>query len=136
METGSSVFAEQSPIERKTVKRATSKLDSLLANGKYSSVDFLKLDVQGYELQVFEGASDALAHATAVLMEVSLVPINSGCPLIAEVIAYLNGFGFRVFDFCSQIRRQDGVLWQTDLLFLRENSPIVPSPSLTHDNWG
>jgi FkbM family methyltransferase len=136
MESGSSVFAEASPYERNIVKRKTSRLDTLLTEGKYPSVDFLKIDVQGYELQVLNGASTALAQATAVLMEASLVPTNNGCPLIAEVIAYMDQAGFRLFDFCSQIRRKDGVLWQTDLLFLRVNSKVLPTELLTHENWG
>lgn len=136
MESGSSVFAETSPYTRNTVKRTTSRLDTLLTDGKYPNVDFLKLDVQGYELQILEGSPTALAQATAVLMEASLVPTNNGCPLIAEVIAYMNQAGFRLFDFCSQIRRKDSVLWQTDLLFLRADSAILPTATLTHDNWG
>jgi hypothetical protein len=69
-------------------------------------------------------------------MEVSLVPVNSGCPLFAEVVAFLGEHGFAVFDFCSQVRRRDGVLWQTDLLFLRANSLFAPKPELTRENWG
>jgi FkbM family methyltransferase len=135
METGSSVFAESSPYARSTVKRTTKRLDSLLADGEYPSVDFLKLDVQGYELEILRGALTALSQSTAVLLEASFIPINRGCPLVAEIISFMDQNGFRLFDFCSQIRRKDGVLWQTDLLFLREDSSILPEPSLTHENW-
>jgi hypothetical protein len=69
-------------------------------------------------------------------METSLVPVNSGSPLFAEVIQFLAERGFQLFDFCSQVRRTDGVLWQTDLLFLRSNSRFAPKPELTHEKWG
>lgn len=95
----------------------------------------LKLDVQGYELEVLKGSSQALRAADVVLMEASLVPINDGCPLIGEVMSFMYDHRFRVFDFCSQIRRADGVLWQTDLLFLKAGSGITPDPRLTHENW-
>jgi FkbM family methyltransferase len=136
METGSSVFAEQSPYERKTVNKTTQALDTLLSEGAHPRADFLKLDVQGYELEVLKGASRVLGEVEALLLETSLVPINAGCPLFAEVVAFVAGAGFRLFDFCSQVRRADGVLWQTDLLFLREGSRYLPDPRLTKENWG
>lgn len=135
METGSSVFAESSPYSRNVVQKHTRRLDSILATGHFPKVDFLKLDVQGYELQVLRGAPECLRQSTAVLMEASLLPVNDGCPLIGEVIAFMDSAGFRVFDFCSQIRRKDGVLWQTDLLFLRKDSPILPAARLNSENW-
>lgn len=135
MGTGSSVYAESSPYARTITQRTTCRLDTVLGREGYSSVDFLKLDVQGYELEILRGAEIALDQATAVLMEASLVPINSGCPLIGEVMTFMDSRGFRLFDFCSQIRRKDGVLWQTDLLFLKRGSSVIPSACLTGDNW-
>jgi FkbM family methyltransferase len=136
METGSSVFAESSSVPRRIVERESRTLDALLAGRPaYRPLSFLKLDVQGYELQVLEGARETLASTEAVLLEASLVPINAGCPLVAEVLAYLQQRGFRLVDFCSQIRRTDGVLWQTDLLLLHERSAFLPDPSLTPSNW-
>jgi FkbM family methyltransferase len=135
METGSSVFEERSPFERRFVNKTMQRLDTILAAGGYPRVDFLKLDVQGYELQVLEGAPVALAQASAVLLESSLLPVNTGCPLIADVMQFMDRAGFRLFDFCSQIRRKDGVLWQTDLLFLRKESPACPAPIIDARNW-
>jgi hypothetical protein len=135
METGSSVFAETSPYQRTTVQKTARSLDGILATGTHPVANFLKLDVQGYEVEVLKGASRALSQVEAVLMETSLVPINAGCPSFAEVVGFMAAAGFQLFDFCSQVRRTDGVLWQTDLLFLRRNSSFSPEPRLTHDNW-
>jgi FkbM family methyltransferase len=136
MGTGSSVFEEQSPYQRSPVKKTTRTLDGLLAEEPYPPANFLKLDVQGYEIEVLKGASQVLKQADALLLEASLVPINSGCPLLGEVVAFVGRAGFRLFDFCSQVRRADGVLWQTDLLFVREGSSLCPDPRLTRENWG
>jgi FkbM family methyltransferase len=132
METGSSVFEEQSRYPRRVAEKSTLTLDELLNN---QSVDFLKLDVQGYELEVLLGARRALEQAQSVLMEASLVPINQDAPLLADMVHFMDSKGFRVVDFCSQIRRKDGVLWQTDLLFLRTSSTLLPDPRLTSENW-
>src|SRR5438105_15588252 len=110
-------------------------LDNIVADATLPRVNFLKLDVQCFELEVLKGASSILKQAEVVLLEVSLVPINAGCPLFAEVIAALDRNGFQLFDFCSQVRRTDGVLWQTDLLFLRQGSRYLPEPRLTKENW-
>ena len=134
MESGSSVLEERSAYERHETTRRTEALDDLLAD-ETRAVDFLKLDVQGYELEVLRGATVRLAQAKAVILETSLVPINRGCPLLAEVVSFMDGHGFRIADFCSQIRRKDGVLWQTDLLFLRAGSELIPDPELNRENW-
>jgi hypothetical protein len=134
METGSSVFVEQSHFDRTLVPRKTTTLDKLV-NPEARPVDFLKLDVQGYELEVLRGGTACLQAATGVLMEVSFLPINAGCPLVAEVVSFMDKRAFRLIDFCSQTRRTDGVLWQSDLLFLRADCPILPCPVLTPENW-
>ncbi len=135
METGSSVFAENSPYARNVVEKATFRLDTLLTRGSYPTPDFLKLDVQGYELEVLKGASEALRQTTAVLLEASLIPINAGCPLLAEVVNFMTAAGFRLFDICGRSRRRDGALWQTDLIFLREDAKILPQAALTAATW-
>jgi FkbM family methyltransferase len=135
METGSSVFEESSPYPRVAVSKTTRTLDRLLAEQRLPAVDLLKLDVQGSELEVLKGATQTLSQAEAILMEASLLPVNAGTPSFAQVIQFLADRGFQLFDFCSQVRRTDGVLWQTDLLFLRANSRFAGRPELTRENW-
>ena len=136
METGSSVFEESSPYARKRLKKTLTSLDNLLQKyTDFQHIDFLKLDVQGYELEVLKGSSDLLRHTEFVLMETSLIPINKGCPLILEVITYMDRMGFRTIDFCSQVRRKDGSLWATDLLFVSTGSSFLPNTQLDESNW-
>jgi FkbM family methyltransferase len=136
METGSSVFEESSPYARKRLKKTLITLDALLeAYTDFKQIDFLKLDVQGYELEVLKGASALLKRTEFVLMETSLIPINKGCPLIFEAMAFMDSMGFRTMDFCSQVRRKDGALWATDLLFISNRSRFLPDPQLDDTNW-
>jgi FkbM family methyltransferase len=55
--------------------------------------DFLKLDVQGAELMVLEGAPDTMADALAVQTEVNFLPIYKGQALFADVDINLRGHG-------------------------------------------
>ncbi len=136
METGSSVFEESSPYARKRLKKTLITLDALLeAYENFQQLDFLKLDVQGYELEILKGASGLLQRTEFVLMETSFIPINKGCPLILEVITFMDSLGFRTMDFCSQVRRKDGSLWATDLLFISNNSRFLPEAQLDKTNW-
>ena len=136
METGSSVFEEESPYTRSYVSRKLQTLDRLAGNQPdFFPPDFLKLDVQGYELEVLKGFSKGISSVEFILMEASLVPINRGCPTIAEVIRFMDEQGFCLFDFCSMIRRKDHALWQTDLLFIHRSSRFLPNARLTHQNW-
>jgi FkbM family methyltransferase len=136
METGSSLFEETSPYPRVAVEKRTRTLDSVLSEHLFARVDMLKLDVQGAELEVLKGAERALSQTEVLLMETSLMPVNAGSPTFAEVIEFVAARGFRLFDFCSQVRRTDGVLWQTDLLFVRSGSRVWTKPELTRENWG
>jgi FkbM family methyltransferase len=125
MLSGSSVFPENSAAPRRKMK--TISLDTLLED---TAPDLLKLDVQGYELEVLMGASRTLRHCEVALLETSLIPVNRGAPLAAEVISFMDTSGFRLVDFCSQIRLQDGALWQTDLLFISNSSGFLPASEL------
>lgn len=137
METGSSVFEEHSHYQRRYVEKEQVKLDDLLQKySEFSHVDFLKLDVQGYELEVLKGADEVLKNTQLVFLEVSLIPINENCPIIGDVFEFMKEKGFRLLDFCSQIRRRDGFLWQTDLLFIRNDSQWNPIAKLDRENWG
>jgi FkbM family methyltransferase len=56
--------------------------------------DFLKMDVQGAELDVLKGAERVLADAVLVHTEVEFVPMYKDQPLFAEVDQHLRARGY------------------------------------------
>jgi FkbM family methyltransferase len=56
--------------------------------------DLLKIDVEGAETLVFEGAKDKLSRAVAVISEVAFLPLSMGQPLLDEQMRILRGHGF------------------------------------------
>jgi FkbM family methyltransferase len=124
----SSVLREPEAPAVATVPKDMVTLDELIASEEFPQPGLIKLDVQGYELEVLRGGSQALAGAEVVLMEVNLLPIYEGAPLLHETIAFMTDGGFRAYDFCSAMRRPlDDALFQTDMLFVRHDSPIIAS---------
>jgi FkbM family methyltransferase len=131
LETGSSVLAEQSSVPRRLTSYSMCRLDDVLTSTPYANVDFLKLDVQGYELEVLKGATAVLEQTQAILMEVSLLPLIEGAPLVEDVLSFMTTRGFCLYDICSLIRRPlDRALWQSDFLFLRKGSPLLANVSV------
>jgi FkbM family methyltransferase len=125
--TGSSVlaFTSPEPLKFHVVRRRMETLDSVLANVGLARPNFLKLDVQGFELEILKGAPNALAAAEAVLLEVSTIAQYEAAPLFHEVVAFMNSRGYHVFDICTLMRqRTENTLVQMDVIFVKADSPL------------
>jgi FkbM family methyltransferase len=57
---------------------------------------FLKMDVQGYEMQVLLGSLKILDRVKLIQIETSLVPVYKGEPLVGDMIKMLDLLGFRI----------------------------------------
>ena len=89
----------------------------------------LKADVQGFELDVLEGAGDMLQQFEVVIIEVSVIRIGP-VPTFFEVMQYMDEKGYRLYDFLPMYYRPlDNALWQGDAFFVRNDSPLVSSLS-------
>lgn len=123
--TGSSILVENSDVPRHVVHLPMTTLDVLLSTTGFGVPDLIKLDVQGYELEVLKGASLALASTPFVLLEVSVWQYNQGSPLIDEVLRWMKEAGFVTVDVFELSRRADGQLLQIDMLFSRQDAAIL-----------
>ena len=82
---------------------------------------FIKIDTQGFEWEVLDGASEMLAEVKGVLCEVSLVPLYEGQRLWMEMIERMKKEGFMLWAvqevFCDP---RDGKTLQLDVIFFRK----------------
>ena len=123
MESGSSVFEEISSYPRTKTKRQTTTLDLVAKRHNFDKPDFLKLDVQGFELEVLRGAITLIPSIEIMLLEVSLAHFNEGAPLFNEVIEFMKERRFVPYDICSLMRRpSDKALCHVDIIFVKQNS--------------
>lgn len=58
-------------------------------------VDFLNMDIQGFELQALRGMGDTLKQFKWAYLEVNKKELYKGCALVEDLDMYLLGFGFR-----------------------------------------
>lgn len=123
--TGSSVYRERSDFAMEERKVRQTRLDDVLAGRQ--AFPFVKLDIQGAELDAIEGYGD-MSAVEAFLIEMSLVQYNDGAPLIAEAIAFMAAKGFVLFDIDNRWQRDKrGTLLQIDGVFLRRDAKIRPT---------
>ena len=93
-------------------------LTDFIAQREMGARSLLKLDVQGFELEVLKSAETLLPAFAWVYAECSYVPLYEGQALAEEIIAYLKDCGFRLVGrFNPSFARMDGALLQADLLF-------------------
>jgi FkbM family methyltransferase len=72
-------------------KVLTKTLDSII---EIEQLDFLKIDIQGGELSVFQNGKKKLANTVAIQTEVSFIPFYEGQPTFGSVDIELRGLGF------------------------------------------
>lgn len=129
-ESGSSVLEDKICPALPSSSLRMQTLDNVLSKAGIDKTDCLKLDVQGYKLDVLNGAKQALKTASVVLMEVSISARYKGEPLIKEVLEFMDGFDYKTYEICEMHRswQNMNVLRQVDIIFVRKNSEYSLNP--------
>jgi FkbM family methyltransferase len=97
-------------------------IDELCKDRAMEAPYLIKIDVQGAELAVLEGAKVALAKTDLVILEVSLFQFYEGGPQFFDVVKWMKGQGFVFYDVGGgHCRPSDGALAQVDIAFVKED---------------
>ncbi|MEJ6023439.1 FkbM family methyltransferase [Ramlibacter sp. PS4R-6] len=121
-ETNSRIAA---PGESAAIEVRADRLDAVLARYPDFRPNLLKVDVQGSELSVLEGAGDRLAAFEVLVLEVSLIQMGIA-PSFLEVMNWTAARGYRLYDILPMYYRPyDRALWQCDAFFARNDSALV-----------
>lgn len=125
--TGSSMFAERSDAPRAPRTISMRTLDDVFAKSvQLAEPLFLKLDIQGAELECLRGGKSTLAKAEVVQLEVALLNYNEGAPQAAEVISFMDSHDFAMFDISGFVRPNGVNLVQVDIIFVKNSSRLRP----------
>jgi FkbM family methyltransferase len=77
---------------KETVK--ITKLDNFIKDKDKDKYNFINVDVQGYELEVFKGGSEFINSIDYIMTEVNRAELYKGCARIEELDSFLSGYGF------------------------------------------
>lgn len=104
------------------------RLDDLLESViEDSHRPLLKLDVQGYELNVLRGAALSLPELVGIQVEVSFVPLYEHGALFDEVLSLLADEGMSVVQIePGFLDERSGQLLQADVLLMRLGPSVHP----------
>jgi FkbM family methyltransferase len=97
------------------------KLDTVALNYlEGANSIFLKIDTQGFEWNVIEGAKQILPHVQGVLCEMSMIPLYEGQHLWREMIQRIESLGFTLWAILPGfVDSRDGKTLQFDAVFFR-----------------
>jgi len=114
-------FADKAGWAPKESRRVTARrLDGLVGELlRPEERAYLKLDVQGYERHVLDGAGGALARFEALELELSVTPLYEGQPGLAEMLPLLAQRGFKPVCMEPILLDDDGLLMELDGVFAR-----------------
>jgi FkbM family methyltransferase len=83
----------------------------------------LKVDTQGYEEEVLAGAGLVLENASAMQLELSIVPLYRGAPSLRRILELCEALGFQLYGLIPGFYEEtSGKLLQMDGLFLRSGT--------------
>ncbi|GMU55139.1 MAG: hypothetical protein AMXMBFR33_42850 [Candidatus Xenobia bacterium] len=111
-------------LERREVPIET--LDSLVAGRHLQGPFGLKIDTEGFELEVIRGATNLLRETQFVLAEVSVIERFEGSYSFSDFIAAMSEREFELSDVLS-VGRSRGKAIHIDALF----TPRAPTPGAT-----
>ena len=94
-------------------------LDAFARGRQWPGPIFLKLDVQGFEKKVLEGAGAFLERVDYLLFECSYRALYEGEPVFSEMYSYVASLGFDLVAPVGFLEDESHVMLQADLLWRR-----------------
>jgi FkbM family methyltransferase len=107
--------SEHQALERREIEVTT--LDALRAERGWQGPFGLKIDAEGYEQRVIEGATALLRETQFVVAEVSVTRPFAGGASFAGFIALMDEHGFALYDLLDGLKRGDDGVDFVDALF-------------------
>lgn len=128
----SSSFLDVSRIREEAVQRLEipmRTLNEIRTTFSLPAPNMLKIDAEGLDLKVLEGATDLLGRTEIVLAEGSIGQLDFENKA-GVLIGAMEDFGYRLIDITDVLRSpRNDALWLCEFAFLRESSELLKHAS-------
>lgn len=116
--TGSTFDKYTSKVE--TIKVDVTSLSAYCEKKKIKTIDLLKMDAQGAELDILNGSENIIRDkkVKVIYSEVNFMRVYEGACLFHEVTAYLEEMDYRLHAIYNQNHNQFGQLTWADAIYL------------------
>ncbi len=119
------MFREHNVISRKEsveVRRLDSVIDELMAGRTLRNL-YLKLDTQGFDLEVIRGSSSTLSRVCALQSEISMQPLYANAPSHREALDALAAHSFAVTGMFPVVRDPMMRVVEFDCVMIKSPTP-------------
>jgi len=99
-------------------------LDDFIEKRGLPKVNILKIDAEGWDLEVLKGAHKTASEADIVLLEAAVLnPVFTNT--VEEVVGVMSRLGFLLFDITDLNRTAtNGALWLVELAFVKKDGVL------------
>jgi FkbM family methyltransferase len=122
---------------QKTIKIKTDTLSNQLNENNISEIDFIKVDTQGSEMAIIQGANDYLDNVIGLEVEAEFQLMYKGQPLFDEVNESIKQKGFNLADvkkhYSTNIRTREKDLVSGDALYFKNPKQILSMESVSQE---
>ena len=102
-------------------------LNEIVSASQMPAPDMIKIDAEGFDLKVLEGASDLFGQTDVFLVEAVVCCVDYQNTVL-DVVQFMANVGYRLIDITDLNRSpKDNVLWLCELVFLRNASSLLES---------
>lgn len=98
-------------INQNKIKIVT--LDSYCIKNKVKNIDLLKIDTQGFDLEVLKGAKRVLLNKVVknVLIEINYISLYKKQASPQAIFTELEKYGFKMISFYDIVRKENQICW-------------------------
>ncbi len=103
-------------------------LDDFCASNEITYIDYLKIDTEGFDLEVLKGGVEMIKHqlVSFIETEVGMNPENNFHVNFTEVVRFLEPIGYRLFGVYEQVYE-----WPTKTRVLRRSNIVFVSNKIS-----
>ena len=125
-DTGNSIFRENTEFFNNSnsyvVKLPMNTLQNVINKNNIKNIDFIKMDVQGSELNILKGSPKLLKTVKYILIETQLVNYNHKSPKFNEIFKFMYKNGYVIDDIFQIHYNKSSKIQEIDFLFIKDKT--------------